>query len=94
MSYLCAEIRAYDDIRKVMTVAFSEQWPLKATCATFAEVSLDDCDAIGHDADASDTGLTSDEACVLKLLLDEGGPLEDVLGHPEHLVGRVCELDE
>lgn len=94
MSYLCAEIKAYDESRKIMTVAFGEQWPLKPSSATFAEVSIEDCDAIGHEVGAGDTGLTPDEASVLKLLLDECGALEDVLAHPEHLVGRACALDE
>jgi hypothetical protein len=94
VSYVCAEIRAYDELRKVVTIAFSDQWPLKPTSATYAEVSTKDCDAIGHDAEVDDTGLTSNEARVLKLLLEEGGALEELLGHPEHLVGRVWDIDE
>jgi len=94
MSYLCAEIKAYDASRKVVTVAFSDQWPLRSTCATFAEVSIADCDAIAHKALAVDSGLTPDEASVLKRMLDECGALGDVLAHPGQLVGRVCELDE
>ena len=75
-----------------MTVAFGEQWPLKPSSATFAEVSIEDCDAIGHEVGAGDTGLTPDEASVLKLLLDECGALEDVLAHPEHLVDVFASL--
>jgi hypothetical protein len=94
MSYLCGEVKAYDATRQVVTIAFGEQWPVKPTSAVLAELSLADCRAIGQEADAHEAGLTEDEECVLKMLLDDGGAIDDMLAHPEELVGRVSEIGE
>jgi hypothetical protein len=94
MSYLCGEVKAYDATRQVVTVAFSEQWPVKHTSAVLAELSLADCRAIGRQIEAPSAGLTEDEECVLKMLLEEGGTIDDMLSHPEQLVGRVSEIGE
>ncbi len=72
-----------------------KQWPLRSTSAVYAEVTIADCGAISHEIEAaSDAGLTADEACVLKLLLDRGGMLDEMLAHPEKLIGRKGELAE
>jgi hypothetical protein len=94
MSYISVEIRAYDEARKVVTVAFSEKWPVKLSSAVIAELTLEDCDTIGRDGELAEAGLTDDEACVLKMLFEDEGTIEDFLANPARLIGRASELDE
>jgi hypothetical protein len=94
MPYISVEIRAYDEARKVVTVAFSEKWPVKLSSAVIAELTLEDCDAIGRDGDLAEPVLTDDEACVLKMLFEDEGTIEDFLADPSRLVGCTSELDE
>ena len=94
MSYISVEIRAYDEARKVVTVAFSEKWPVKLTSAVIAELTLEDCDTIGRDGELVEAGLTDDEACVLKMLFEDEGTIEDFLADPSRLIGCTSELDE
>lgn len=94
MSYISVEIRAYDEARKVITVAFSEKWPVALSSAVIAELTLDDCDTIVQDGELEDSGLTEDEACVLRMLFEDEGPIEDCLTDPARLIGRVNEMDE
>ena len=94
MSYISVEIRAYDEARKVVTVAFSEKWPVKLTSAVIAELTLEDCDTIGRDGELVEAGLTDDEACVLKMLFEDEGTIEDFLANPSRLIGCTSELDE
>lgn len=94
MSYISVEIRAYDEARKVVTVAFSEKWPVKLTSAVIAELTLEDCDIIGRDGELVEACLTDDEACVLKMLFEDEGTIEDFLANPSRLIGCTSELDE
>jgi hypothetical protein len=94
MSYISVEIRAYDEARKVVTVAFSEKWPVKLSSAVIAELTLDDCDTIGRDGELIEAGLTDDEACVLKMLFEDEGTIEDFLADPSRLIGCTSELDD
>jgi hypothetical protein len=94
MSYISVEIRDYDEARKVITVAFSEKWPVTLSSAVIAELTLEDCNAIGCDGELDEAGLTDDEACVLRMLFEEEGTIEDCLANPASLIGRVSELDE
>jgi hypothetical protein len=94
MSYLCGEVKAYDATLQTVTVAFGEEWPLKSTSAVLAELSLADCRAISQYTDAHEAGLTEEEESIVKGLLDKGGAMNDVLSHPEQLVGRISEIGE
>ncbi len=93
MSYLCGEIKAYDAKRQVITVAFSEQRPVRPTNAIFADLSLAECHAV-CETDSCEAGLTEDERSVVKLLLDSAGKINDALSDPERLIGRVSEIGE
>jgi hypothetical protein len=64
------------------------------TSAVIAELTLEDCDAIGHDGELEISGLTEDEACVLRMLFEDEGTIEDCLTNPARLIGRVNEMDE
>jgi hypothetical protein len=94
MSYISVEIRAYDEARKVITVAFSEKWPVALSSAVIAELTLEDCNTIGLDGELEESGLTEDEACVLRMLFEDEGTIEDCLTNPARLIGRASELDE
>jgi hypothetical protein len=94
MSYISVEIRAYDETRKVITVAFSEKWPVALSSAVIAELTLEDCDTIGRDGELENSGLTEDEACVLRMLFEDEGTMEDCLTDPARLIGCVNEMDE
>ncbi len=94
MSYISVEIRAYDEARKVVTVAFSERWPVKLSSAVIAELTLEDCDTIGRDGDFVEAVLTDDEVCVLKMLFEDEGTIEEFLADPSRLIGCTSELDE
>lgn len=94
MSYISVEVRAYDEARKVITVAFSQKWPVALSSAVIAELTLEDCNIIGDDGELEDSGLTEDEACVLRMLFEDEGTMEECLTNPARLIGRVNEMDE
>ena len=46
------------------------------------------------DGELAEAGLTDDEACVLKMLFEDEGTIEDFLANPARLIGRASKLDE
>jgi hypothetical protein len=58
------------------------------------ELTLEDCDTIGRDGELENSGLTEDEACVLRMLFEDEGTMEDCLTDPARLIGCVNEMDE
>ncbi len=94
MAYISVEIRAYDEARKVIIVAFSKRWPVTPASAVITELTLEDCNTIGCDGELDEVRLTDDQACVLRMLFEDEGTIEDCLADPARLIGRASELDE